>query len=189
MEDDWFLPHKANAKMSRAAYEAYKASRLRIDPDTRMEKPLKQTHDMQLQDESFFVCRGYPSLSDWKLLAERILTKNLKNFEEHMTWLTKGTTETPMDVLLAIWLSVSTNCEDTQQRTLKPAEKLKLANTIWKKGPDVNLRSYGNLQNLTCTCAWTAERGLEKILEGYTYLREPVFHSCRRMKDDYEKIV
>ena len=63
---------------------------------------------------------------------------------------------------MAIWLSVSTNCEDTQQRTLKPAEKVKLANTIWKKGPDANLRSYGNLQNLTCTCAWTAERGLEK---------------------------
>lgn len=189
MADDWFQQRKPNAKMSRAAFEAYKASRLRVDPNTRVEKPLKRTRDMQLQDESFFVCRGYPRLLDWKRLAEEIVTKNFENFENHMIWLTKDTTETAMDVLLAIWLSVSTNCEDMQQRSLKPAEKVQLANTIWKKGPDVNLRSYGNLQNLTCTCAWTAERGLEKILEGYTYLREPVIHSCRRMKDDYEKIV
>lgn len=188
--DDWFVLDKPNPNMSQAAFETFKTTHLR-NQKTEFPEIVKlesKKHDIPLSDESFFISRGYPRFREWMELAMKLVKPQLKTaFEDHMRWLTRDyTSQTPMDVVLSIWLSNS--CKHSKGYPhLSASEKLKLANTVWKKGPDTMLTSYNNLQHLTCTCMWTTKHGIEKIIDNYTYLKEPVVYSWRRMKNDFEK--
>ena len=107
----------------------------------RIGKTLTETKiEVPLENESFFVCKGYPSGSDLETLGDYICWSHgtTRPWRPVVTWLS-GSAEDYMrvDVLLGTWLSIhaASLLSTRDRRPLTPQERFRLADMLWGSGP------------------------------------------------------
>lgn len=142
-----------------------------------------------LQDESFFVCNGYPGNDDLRTLGDYICkcAGTDRSWRLVARWLS-GTPDHFMsvDVLLATWLCIhaTTISPPSSSKTrLTAQEKFRLAEMLWTHGPtQLDNISAEKLRKLTPNISWSKHCSIESMVSPLCYLQEPMTRTIKRMQ-------
>ena len=142
--------------------------------------------NIKLTNESFFICYGYPCEQDLNRLADYICERhNVDSWRPWILWLCAfEETCTPVDVLLAVWLSIhgGTPPPTKPEDPLSSDERARLVKILKCNGPNVvTLSTYEDLRKLHWSISWSSRDGLNAMVDNLAYLQEPMQRTIERI--------